>query len=112
ATSIITLLGTFAVVLGAVSLFRLRPSDRRVALGLAIVAAAVLAIMAWQLGAFAGVLDAFGKDSTLTGRTFLWRGGIVEGSRHPLLGMGYLAFWTPGHPPAERLWEAFYITGK
>jgi exopolysaccharide production protein ExoQ len=42
------------------------------------------------------VLDSLGKDSTLTGRTYLWATGWQVFLDHPLLGVGYQAFWQPG----------------
>ena len=50
------------------------------------------------------VLEAFGKDATLTGRVPLW--GLVDAeiSRHLLLGFGYQAFWTEGNPEAWAIW--------
>jgi O-antigen ligase len=36
-----------------------------------------------------------GKDSSLTGRTWLWNDVIRIGSEHPILGTGYGAFWVP-----------------
>lgn len=57
-------------------------------------------------------LAAFGKDSTLTGRTLLWSEGMAAAAERPWFGSGYYAFWRVGHAPAEYLWEMFYITGK
>jgi O-antigen ligase len=39
------------------------------------------------------VLDSFGKDATLTGRTWLWDIGLAEIRKHPIIGGGYQAFW-------------------
>lgn len=112
ATSIITVAGTIAVLAVSVVLFRLRPSARRVAICVLAALVVIAAIAAWQLGAFEEVLQAFGKNETLTGRTYLWSEGLTEGAKQPVLGVGYLAFWIPGRPHAERLWEEFYITAK
>lgn len=38
-------------------------------------------------------LGAFGKDTTLTGRTALWQMMSHEIARHPWLGIGYGSFW-------------------
>lgn len=38
-------------------------------------------------------LDSVGKDSTLTGRTALWKMMGHEIARHPWLGIGYGSFW-------------------
>lgn len=39
------------------------------------------------------VLDATGKDITLTGRTLIWEAGGEIALQYPFLGVGYLAFW-------------------
>ena len=40
-------------------------------------------------------LESLGKDSTLTGRTYLWSIGWQIFLDHPVLGVGYQAFWQP-----------------
>jgi exopolysaccharide production protein ExoQ len=66
--------------------------------------------------AFAGLLDfvlgVFGKDSTLTGRTYLWEQGWNAAQQAPILGVGYAAYWVQGFAEAERLWNEFYITTR
>ena len=49
-----------------------------------------------------------GKDSTLTGRTYLWQRARDFIDQAPLLGTGYAAFWQIGNPPAEELWAASF----
>jgi len=49
------------------------------------------------------VLNSFGKDATLTGRTWVWDIGIDEISKHPILGGGYQAFWSNSQS-TEVLW--------
>ena len=53
------------------------------------------------------VLGAVGKDATLTGRTLLWdiAADIVAG--HPVLGVGYAAFWAAPEFANARL-QVFY----
>ena len=58
------------------------------------------------------VLQAFGKDATLTGRTYLWGEGYKIGMRNPGFGVGYAAFWVQGRPEAEKFWYQFYIHSK
>lgn len=41
-------------------------------------------------------LEKLGRDSTLTGRTYIWSIGWQSFLEHPLLGVGYQAFWQPG----------------
>lgn len=66
--------------------------------------------------AFAGLLDfvlgVFGKDSTLTGRTYLWEQGWRAAQQAPILGVGYAGYWVQGFAEAERLWNEFYITTR
>jgi exopolysaccharide production protein ExoQ len=50
------------------------------------------------------VLEALGKDATLTGRVPLWELVDAEISHHLLLGFGYQAFWTEGNPEAWAIW--------
>lgn len=55
----------------------------------------------------AAFLETSGKDSTLTGRTDLWRTGFALIAERPLFGVGFRAFWVPGNGPAEQLWAMF-----
>ncbi|MBW6416919.1 O-antigen ligase [Celeribacter sp. PS-C1] len=41
------------------------------------------------------VLEEFGKDATLTGRTVLWGYAFEQIKEHPLLGVGHGGFWNP-----------------
>jgi exopolysaccharide production protein ExoQ len=78
-------------------------------LGLAaILALAGLLIFATDADALtAAFLETSGKDSTLTGRTDLWRTGYSLIAERPLFGVGYRAFWVSGNGPAEQLWAMF-----
>lgn len=55
------------------------------------------------------ILRAVGKDPTLTGRTILWNSASIQIAQHPILGIGYQAFWQKGFPPAEALWTLMHI---
>ncbi|RUW62603.1 O-antigen ligase [Mesorhizobium sp. M7A.F.Ca.US.008.03.1.1] len=72
----------------------------------------VTAFVALNLGLMDFVLGLFGKDSTLTGRTYLWEQGWNAVQKAPLLGVGYAAYWVQGFAEAERLWNEFYITTR
>lgn len=49
----------------------------------------------WPLDALSrNLFKATGKDSSLTGRTFLWELMYAEIAKHPWLGTGYGGFWT------------------
>jgi exopolysaccharide production protein ExoQ len=52
------------------------------------------------------ILEVFGKDATLTGRTLIWPYVIDRISDRPLLGWGFSAFWSPVNPVASQLFEA------
>ncbi|QKD00280.1 O-antigen ligase family protein [Mesorhizobium loti] len=72
----------------------------------------VAVFVALNLGLMDFVLGIFGKDSTLTGRTYLWDQGWTTAQRSPILGVGYGAYWVQGFAEAERLWNEFYITSR
>lgn len=75
---------------------------------LATAAVAIIAVMGF-VDDFGAVLDAVGKDSTLTGRSYLWQRAHEFINQAPLLGVGYEAFWRVGNPPAEDLWAASLV---
>ncbi|QPC89334.1 O-antigen ligase [Mesorhizobium sp. INR15] len=72
----------------------------------------VVAFVAMNLGLMDFVLGIFGKDSTLTGRTYLWEQGWDAAQQSPILGVGYAAYWVQGFSEAERLWNEFYISAR
>ena len=76
----------------------------RVVFVLVFVEAAVLLLFALQ-EFLVPVLEALGKDATLTGRIPLWTLVDAEIERHLLLGFGYQAFWTEGNPEAWSIWS-------
>ncbi|ESW86961.1 MULTISPECIES: O-antigen ligase [unclassified Mesorhizobium] len=69
-------------------------------------------VIALNLGLMDFVLGLFGKDSTLTGRTYLWQQGWNAAQQSPILGVGYAAYWVQGFSEAERLWNEFYIAAR
>lgn len=52
------------------------------------------------------VLEALGKDATLTGRVPLWRLVDQQIASRLLLGFGYQAFWTKANLAAWKIWSA------
>jgi exopolysaccharide production protein ExoQ len=56
-------------------------------------------------GILEAALRSFGKDTTLTGRTFLWQRAAQLIDLNPLLGVGYQAFWVQESVEAEGLWR-------
>ncbi len=61
---------------------------------------AALVCMFILVAADVAIIDDFlagvGKDSTLTGRTYMWSVGVEVIRDYPLLGVGFRAFWQPG----------------
>ena len=49
------------------------------------------------------IIESFGKDPTLTGRTDLWSYLYPAIYQKPLLGWGYGAFWSPHNPAAVEI---------
>jgi exopolysaccharide production protein ExoQ len=58
------------------------------------------------------IQDVLGKDTTLTGRTFLWERAAHLIKERPVLGRGFQAFWRQESIEAEALWRYFQITGR
>lgn len=109
ATSVLTVI----VVIGAslvLRAVRLLSPRHRIVLFIAGTVLGSLSIGAFVYsGGIDLVLGAFGKDSTLTGRTYLWQQGFAAALQHPMIGVGYQAYWVQGFSEAERLWDEFYI---
>lgn len=73
------------------------------AAGVGFLAAVIGALFLFGVDPYAYVLESFGKDATLTGRTWLWERGIEQIDKHPILGGGYQAFWSQERS-SEVLW--------
>jgi exopolysaccharide production protein ExoQ len=112
ATSVLAIAVTLAVLVCLKVAMRFSPSMRKGGLVAGVLIALVLAFVALNMGALDLVLGAFGKDSTLTGRTYLWSQGWAATAQAPLLGVGYQAYWVQGFSEAERLWDEFYIGSR
>ena len=84
--------------------------------GLITMAGVAIAIIVIALCIRLGLQDVglglFGKDATLTGRTYLWSEGLKIAMAHPVLGDGFEAFWVPGRPEAEALWFQFDVPNR
>jgi len=109
ATSIITTVAVFALAVAMQSTLVLAPRHRVVLCLMVFVGAMLCGTFVLQIGGTGSLLEAFGKDSTLTGRTYLWQQGIAAFSESPLFGVGYQGYWVTGLADAERLWDEFYI---
>lgn len=112
ATSVLTTVAVVGLCVALRALEMLAPAHRK----MLFLALAVLTVLSVIAGAYGGgyemVLGAFGKDATLTGRTFLWQQGIEAAKDAPFAGIGYQAFWVQGFAEAERLWAAFFIATR
>ncbi|WP_140849905.1 O-antigen ligase family protein [Sphingomonas glacialis] len=58
------------------------------------------------------ILQTFHKTPALSGRLYFWATADKIIADHPLLGIGYDAFWTHGNPAAEGLWQLYNIPGR
>nr|CAD6405889.1 exopolysaccharide biosynthesis protein [Rhizobium sp. Q54] len=112
ATSIITTLGVLAASLVMQATLLLAPRARVFLFVAGIVLAIGGGAVALQFGALDALLGVFGKDSTLTGRTYLWQQGVIAAAHSPWIGVGYYGYWVPGFAEAERLWQDFFITSR
>ncbi len=88
---------TGAIITAVISLTPLLlPDKKRLPLGLMYIAVNIVFLfsMLTLMPLFAGIIEAMGKDTTLTGRIPLWNQLInVMTAHHPLLGFGYGMFW-------------------
>ena len=112
ATSIIATGATLAAMAGLGLILQFAPRTRKAFFALGIVLALGLAFVGLNAGGLDLLLGAFGKDSTLTGRTYLWAEGFAAAWQSPVVGVGYYAYWVQGFSEAERLWEEFYIGSR
>jgi exopolysaccharide production protein ExoQ len=77
---------------------------------IALTAAATEQLWAGQV--FGDMLSLSGKDTTLTGRTYIWSRALVMIAQRPWLGVGYSAFWRVGALEPEAIWRKLLITGR
>lgn len=114
ATSIISTILVLFVFLGSYFLGRMNQAIRPLIAFLALFFVLVcgMLIYAFRIDVLGEILELAGKDRTLTGRTEIWQAGIEAALHQPILGTGYGAFWVPGQPVAEEIWDKFFISGK
>jgi exopolysaccharide production protein ExoQ len=102
-----TSISTFVLILGAGSLFSIDKIFKPLGLGrtasatlfiFIIVVIASVVFISPEIIAI--ITEAVGKDPTFSGRTNLWTAMIISIMQHPLLGTGYLAFWSVSPPSA------------
>ncbi len=108
--------GAMVTAVSVAALSRVAPRQRNLLVPLAAILAAGmggLLLLALQQGFdLSSVLAAAGKDTSLTGRTFLWSRARDYIGMRPLLGVGYQAFWVQGHVEAEGLWRFAQIESR
>lgn len=108
--------GAMATALGIVILSRLSRRQRNLMVPLLAIfglGLGFILLVALQQGfELSSVLAAAGKDTSLTGRTFLWSRARQYIAMRPLLGVGYQAFWVQGHVEAEALWRFGQIQSR
>ena len=109
ASSVVSLCGMLGILVIAALVSHLPRRLRRTALIFSLVTITLLIVIGASLNVQSLILSSFGKDTTLTGRTYLWMEGIKVGQLNPVLGDGYNAFWVVGRPLAERYWYEFMI---
>ena len=112
--SVISTVTVLAACVVGVFIGKTSRSTRPVFLSLTLLGSIIIgfSLYAFDINPQAEILAFFGKDSTLTGRTDLWKYGLTYAAQNPVLGNGYSAFWVEGRPAAEALWEEFYIPNK
>jgi len=112
ASSVLTLALTLAVIIGARFITRLPRAMRTITLVGFTLIVLFVTVIGTMYDAQKLVLKSFGKDSTLTGRTYLWIEGYKSGMETPYFGHGYQAFWVEGRAKAEILWDKFGVPAR
>lgn len=80
------------IAAGALMWFASRPSPKPAIVHLLVVAVLGLAVTAVFLDPGGGMVEALGKDPTLSGRTNIWR-AVLGLHTNPLVGTGFESFW-------------------
>jgi exopolysaccharide production protein ExoQ len=109
-SQIIAVLGPI-LLLGNYAVAQWKPDARR--LGLIIVGPIVILLIPLAVLTVGGLIDStlaiLGRDTTLTGRTFLWERALSLIPQHLFFGDGFQTFWRAGYAEAEDLWRSFDI---
>jgi exopolysaccharide production protein ExoQ len=101
-----------AMFFGLRAASRLHPGIRSLAFAIIFFFGIVVLFLGTQYLSSSDVLGLVGKDATLTGRTFIWQHALDSISEHPILGLGYGAFWQVGSWSAEQVWKFMHIPNK
>ncbi len=113
ATTTVLLIGATSAMLGHALLWQ--PAAKIPHLRLMLVLFVTVAVLAAMLVLFGflqfdasnSVLSALGKDSTLTGRTYLWATAERTMAEHPILGVGADGFWRSEYGLANAITRYF-----
>jgi exopolysaccharide production protein ExoQ len=112
-TTILTAAAT--VVLAMHALFwqpavRIRHMRMLIVLAIAVLGASACLLLfgLFQIDAWDSLLASMGKDSTLTGRTFLWQIADRVMAEHPWTGLGANGFWRPELGAANEITRYFH----
>jgi exopolysaccharide production protein ExoQ len=96
---------TVALGIGVIVVFAARfETVRRNFLTYAVVGVALAVLLEQFFSIKSAVLQASGRDATLTGRTGLWE-MVLQEPNNPLIGVGYSSFWLGER--LERFWSMY-----
>jgi exopolysaccharide production protein ExoQ len=112
ATSVLAIAATLALLAIIYGVTRMPRNSRWATFIMAATWLTVILSVGHMLDWEKAILRAFGKSTTLTGRTDLWDKGMMYGMHSPVIGNGFAAFWVKGNLPAEHLWYKFGIGGR
>jgi O-antigen ligase len=71
--------------------------------GMVVVGAVLSTLMLFN---FSDIMEALGKDATLTGRVPVWTSLLEIAAARPFGGYGYNAFFVAGNPAVEAVWRS------
>jgi exopolysaccharide production protein ExoQ len=101
-----TSLGCFLVGSGLIAVMSLSPLARRPAsVHLLVGALLLLSVFALFFEGGSDVVEAMGRDTTLTGRTMIW-GQVLDMSAEPLFGTGFESFWLGER--LQKFWRIYW----
>lgn len=104
ATSYLTMFAFFGTD-AVIALIRKGGAARLLAVGVIVL---LLPIVVYGAVFPDSMLEMIGKDPTLTGRTDIWGYVIADIHQRPLLGWGYVAFWSPDNPAAIEIADSLH----
>jgi exopolysaccharide production protein ExoQ len=114
ATAVLLMIGTGAIIFLGATIIQggiSRPSRLTFAFGLLAVAflGASTILPTFQADPVELVLDQFGKDSSLTGRTGLWEYANDQIEKAPVIGVGAGGFWRYNESPlVQKIFEEYH----